>query len=221
MVSPPSDFEQGKRPKTPDDRARAAAGSRRYRNANKDEINEHWREKYRTDPEFRERVPVENRNAVADLPLREALSAIRSREKRLADAREREARVVGPAQLCVTVDGEVLFGEDAIRAIPALPPPSPSATPSEIADDLVAQLQEAASTEPAVTTDHLRDACIRRFGEKSRPPVLDVYADGIIEQINALLRMAEKGRVKDPGRFGEMLQAKGAAFIALAQRVRR
>ena len=56
MVSPPSDFEQGKRPKTPDDRARAAAGSRRYRNANKDEINEHWREKYRTDPEFRERV---------------------------------------------------------------------------------------------------------------------------------------------------------------------
>jgi len=56
MVSPPSDFEQEKRPKTPDDRARAAAGSRRYRRANKDEINEHWRGKYRTDPEFRERV---------------------------------------------------------------------------------------------------------------------------------------------------------------------
>jgi hypothetical protein len=54
MVSPPDDFEQAESQKTAEDRARAAAGSRRYRRAHKDEINARQREKYWTDPEFRE-----------------------------------------------------------------------------------------------------------------------------------------------------------------------
>ena len=38
------------------------------------------------------RLPVEKRNAVADLPLREALSAIRSRQQKIADAEVRASR---------------------------------------------------------------------------------------------------------------------------------
>jgi hypothetical protein len=86
------------------------------------------------------RLPAEKRNAVADLPLREALSAIRSREKQLADAEERMARPTRPTQICTVVNGEVLFGQDAIRALPPPSPPSPPATADKIADDLIEQL---------------------------------------------------------------------------------
>lgn len=45
------------------------------------------------------RLPVEKRNGVADLPLREALGAIRSREQRVADAEEAaESRAEKPSE---------------------------------------------------------------------------------------------------------------------------
>src|SRR5262249_13725314 len=55
------------------------------------------------------RLPVEKRNAVADLPLREALSAIRSRQERLERAEAAENRPPpGPARICtVAPNGEV------------------------------------------------------------------------------------------------------------------
>src|SRR5262249_196122 len=47
------------------------------------------------------RLPIEKRNAVADLPLREALSAIRSRQERLERAEAAENRPPpGPARIC-------------------------------------------------------------------------------------------------------------------------
>jgi hypothetical protein len=117
------------------------------------------------------RLPVEKRNALRDLPLREALSAIRSREKLLADAEERANRPpTGAARICTVVDGKVLFGKEAIAARASGRPPQPAseATPEEIADDLVSQLEEAASTAPAtLTADHLRDAFERRFGAQT------------------------------------------------------
>jgi hypothetical protein len=61
------------------------------------------------------RLPVEKRNAVADLPLREALSAIRSRQERLERTQEAENRPPpGAARVCtVGPSGEALAGEDA------------------------------------------------------------------------------------------------------------
>jgi Protein of unknown function (DUF3102) len=77
------------------------------------------------------RLPLEKRNAVADLPLREALSAIRSRERRPADAAVREARIFGSPRLVENVDWA------------SLPPPPPPPTPGEIADVLIGQLAQA------------------------------------------------------------------------------
>ena len=57
------------------------------------------------------RLPVEKRAAVADLPLREALSAIKSREQKLADAEAREAQPAGRAEFVVVgPNGEILKG---------------------------------------------------------------------------------------------------------------
>src|SRR6516162_156353 len=55
------------------------------------------------------RLPLEKRNAVADLPLREALSAIRSRQKLIADSEERmNEPSPGPAVVAaVAEDGSV------------------------------------------------------------------------------------------------------------------
>jgi hypothetical protein len=116
------------------------------------------------------RLPVEKRNAVADLPLREALSAIRSREKRLADAREQENRPP-PARAIVVYtseDGQHHVGAEAALKAPRPPANArPPATPDEIADDLIAQLAQAASVvRDRVTIEHLRDAFERRFGPR-------------------------------------------------------
>ena len=66
MVSPPDDVEHEESPRTADDRARAAAGSRRYRRAHKDEINARRRDKYWTDPEFQEREKGRARRISSD-----------------------------------------------------------------------------------------------------------------------------------------------------------
>ena len=90
------------------------------------------------------RLPIEKRNAVADLPLREALSAIRSREQRLADAAAREAQPPGRAELVtVTPHGEVLRGVAALEYLdsqPPPPPPGPPPTIEEYADECIEQL---------------------------------------------------------------------------------
>src|SRR6516165_8594926 len=90
------------------------------------------------------RLPLEKRNAVADLPLREALSAIRSRQKLIADSEERmNEPSPGPAVVAaVAEDGSVVVGAKAVLALPdaSARPPEPPATPEEIADELVAQL---------------------------------------------------------------------------------
>jgi Protein of unknown function (DUF3102) len=113
------------------------------------------------------RLPVEKRNAVADLPLREALSAIRSRQEKLERDEAAENRPhPRPAQICTAgPDGEVLFGKAALAAIPPQRPPSPPTTEEEIADDLIRQLAEALSCCPSVSIEGLRAAFNRRFPE--------------------------------------------------------
>jgi hypothetical protein len=105
------------------------------------------------------RLPVEKRNAVADLPLREALSAIRSREEQVSKGKERENRP-DPGPACFVFKGK--DGGDVVIPAPNLviapehrhllelvaddPPCSPApppATPEEIADDLINQLARA------------------------------------------------------------------------------
>jgi Protein of unknown function (DUF3102) len=136
------------------------------------------------------RLPAEKRNAVADLPLREALSAIRSREKQLAE--ERTARKSERAQICTVVEGEVLCGEDAIRAIPPTPPPPP-ATAEQIADDLIAQLVQVTSEAPRqLSTDDLRAAFDRKFGASDR----------VEEDIDGWIRLAD---VSAPEQVAEKL----------------
>jgi hypothetical protein len=133
------------------------------------------------------RLPLEKRNAVADLPLREALSAIRSREKQLADADERMNRPpLGPARLATVVNGEVLLGHDAVRAICAAPaPPAPPLpTAEEVADSIIERLAQAFyEVRDKINIDDLRAAFDRRFGtseiaeERSRAALAD--ADGL------------------------------------------
>jgi hypothetical protein len=111
------------------------------------------------------RLPVEKRNAVADLPLREALSAIRSRQERLERAEEAENRPPpGPARICtVGPDGEVLFGKAALAAIPQDSTPARQATEDEIADELMQQLGWALLSAPPISVKALRAAFDRRF----------------------------------------------------------
>jgi DUF3102 family protein len=97
------------------------------------------------------KMPPEKRNAVADLPLREALSAIRCREKKMAD--QARAASSGPARLVV--------GTAAIDAEPL--PPSPPATARDIADDLVSQLVEGVhEMRDRITFDDVYAALDRR-----------------------------------------------------------
>jgi hypothetical protein len=114
------------------------------------------------------RLPVEKRNAVADLPLREALSAIRSRERFIADLNERErnwkARE-GDSPLVAVKDGKLYEGKEAIGLEWNFPPSSPP-TPAEVADDLIEQFAQAAyEVRSDVNADHIREAFERRFGE--------------------------------------------------------
>ena len=113
------------------------------------------------------RLPAEKRNAVADLPLREALSAIRSRQERLERAEEQESQPPpGPAQICtVGPNGEVLFGEEAASILPPQPASSSPATPKQIADTLVQQLaQSAYEVRDRVSTEDLQEAFQEQFG---------------------------------------------------------
>jgi Protein of unknown function (DUF3102) len=113
------------------------------------------------------RLPIEKRNAVADLPLRDALSAIRSRERQIADAEERERCAPGRCEI-VTVadDGTILTGAAAINHVVSLPPPPPCVPPSEdeVADEYMRQLAEAVATGPPVGIEALRAAFDRHFG---------------------------------------------------------
>src|SRR5262249_7175396 len=112
------------------------------------------------------RLPVEKRNAVADLPLREALSAIRSRQERLGRAQEAENRPPpGAARICFTeADGEVLFGEAALAAIPRGSAPPRPGTEDEIADELIQQLVWAWHS-AGISAEALRSAFNRRFNK--------------------------------------------------------
>jgi hypothetical protein len=100
------------------------------------------------------RLPIQKRNGVADLPLREALSAIRSREQKLADAASREAEPPGKAVsvfegpdggfVSVPAPGLVVVPEHR-RLIPPskpLPPPPPPPTIEEYAGECIRQLDQ-------------------------------------------------------------------------------
>jgi hypothetical protein len=107
------------------------------------------------------RLPAEKRQRVADLPLRESLSAIRQRERRIREAAERRIREAAAV---------------AAPCLPARTPPAPEPasdkvwpTPDEIADELIDQLLLAA-LEEAVDIDTLRAAFERRLGGPDRPP---------------------------------------------------
>jgi hypothetical protein len=115
------------------------------------------------------RLPVEKRNAVADLPLREALSAICSRQERLERAEEAENRPPpGPARICtVGPDGEVLFGEAVLAAIPQESTPPRPATEDEIADELIQQLVWAWLS-AGISAEALRSAFDRRFPKAAK-----------------------------------------------------
>jgi hypothetical protein len=113
------------------------------------------------------RLPVDKRNAVADLPLREALSAIHCRQKKLAGEAAAQARraasraaytdhEITPARI-IKVDGTVITTTVA-AAFPHRQP-----TPEEIADELIQELAFAFysardTTEPLISIDHLRAA---------------------------------------------------------------
>lgn len=123
------------------------------------------------------KLPSEKRQRVADLPLRDALAAIRSKEDSIARAEERISRAPpGPAMLVFhDAEGELVSipapglviapeHEHLLEKIPPSPPPRPPATPDEMADVLIHQLAQAAyecTCEPSV----LRAAFDRRFGE--------------------------------------------------------
>jgi Protein of unknown function (DUF3102) len=115
------------------------------------------------------RLPIENRNAVAGLPLREALSAIRSQQKQPAIAEERTNQPPpGAATLAVVTDDGVVFtGADALAAHSSQPasPPAPPPTAVEIADDLINQLVQVTREAPLeLSACDLRAAFDRRFG---------------------------------------------------------
>jgi hypothetical protein len=115
------------------------------------------------------RMPVEKRNAVADLPLREALSAIRSRQNQIADAEARDARQADfySGVVYTTKDGQSYYGADAITAIPSSPaPPAQPPKPEEIADHLIRQLSQAHyEVRESISSADLSAAFARHFGE--------------------------------------------------------
>src|SRR5262249_3847317 len=79
------------------------------------------------------RLPLEKRNAVADLPVRKALSAIRSRERPIADDQKGRNR---------DASKPVSQESAGIREV-TVPPRSPPVLPQHIAGDLIGQLEQA------------------------------------------------------------------------------
>jgi hypothetical protein len=142
------------------------------------------------------RLPLEKRNAVADLPLRDALSAIRSREEQVSRAKERESRPdPGPACFAFTSDDGQMVVVPAPNLVVApehrhlmlpsrpLPPAPPPPTAEEIADDLIRQLSQAHyEVRDSITAADLSAAFARHFVEPV--PANDRLArrdDGLIE----------------------------------------
>jgi hypothetical protein len=122
------------------------------------------------------RLPIEKRNAVADLPLREALSAIRSRQERLERAENRPPP--GPAVLSFwNKQGELVSvpapglkvapeHEHLLEQQMPQPAPPPPATPAQIADDLIYQLSQSLyEVRERVSVADLAEAFERRFNE--------------------------------------------------------
>jgi hypothetical protein len=124
------------------------------------------------------RLPVEKRNAVADLPLREALSAIGAREKQLAqrEAVCREHEKLGPPcfifegpggeKIRVPAPGFIVAPEHRHLIPPSKPRPTPPPPPTEdeIADFYMRQLAEVvAAGERPVSNEVLHAAFERWF----------------------------------------------------------
>jgi hypothetical protein len=133
------------------------------------------------------RLPVEKRSAVADLPLRDALSAIRSREERNARAGEAINRPApGPARfLFQNAKGEyVSVPAPGLMVAPehqhllldrAAPPPTPPNPQSEeeAAEELILQLDQLRSQWPVhVSNEALRAAFDRRFAQGTTPQAI-------------------------------------------------
>jgi hypothetical protein len=125
------------------------------------------------------RMPIEKRQRVADLPLRETLSAICCRQEKLAFAEERANRPPpGPAcfvfqdedgnsfsvpapNLVVAPEHRHLLARAVDRATAPYVPP----TPDEVADGLIEQLVQCLyEGRGYVTVAHLQAAFVRRFG---------------------------------------------------------
>jgi hypothetical protein len=113
------------------------------------------------------RMPVEKRNAVADLPLREALSKISSREKKRAIAAEGMSQLPpGPAMVTFQAEDEQFKSVPAPLALGS-PTPQPSPPkPEEIADDLIRQLSQThCEVQDWVTAADLGAAFARHVGD--------------------------------------------------------
>jgi hypothetical protein len=123
------------------------------------------------------KLPAEKRQRVADLPLRETLSAIRCREERIERAEIQMNRPApGPA---VLIECERQF-----PALPLRPPP----TADEVADDLVDQLVQVAHEAPCeVRPEDLRAALARRF-ESDENPITRAWRHATDEQREAFVR---------------------------------
>ena len=129
------------------------------------------------------RRPIQKRNGVADLFLREALSAIRSREQKLADAASREAEPPGKAVFVFEgPDGGFVLGPRSRLGRGAgasafntavknpLPPPPPPPTIEEYAGECIEQLDQYLHQLPGtVDVVEVRRGLAKRSSPPSRP----------------------------------------------------
>jgi len=120
------------------------------------------------------RMPIEKRQRVADLPLRETLSAIRCRQDRLAHADERTNRPPpGPAEFVfqdkdgnsVSIPAPKLVVAPEHRHLLARGVNPAPATSEKVADDIIAQLDQVlAESGGDLKIPDLQAAFSRRFG---------------------------------------------------------
>jgi hypothetical protein len=129
------------------------------------------------------RMPIEKRQRVADLPLRETLSAIRCREDRLANANERANRLpLGPASfsfagkdgcwVSVPAPNLVIAPEHRHLLASVKPARRPYVPPTreELADSIIAQLDQViAESDGNLTIADLHAAFLRRYKLESQP----------------------------------------------------
>jgi Protein of unknown function (DUF3102) len=91
------------------------------------------------------RLPAQKRKAIADLPLTDALSAIRSREQKLADAEAREAHPRTKFDRIAYTTGGVTYHDEEIFSAPPGPPPPPPPPPptlDQYVDEAIRQLDQ-------------------------------------------------------------------------------